>query len=318
MKSYRYIFDAGKADFKKAGTSLRTVLWRVFKWVSASVSLSILCYAAIALFYSTDEEERLEKANLAYKEMLPRLSEEAGLLSDEVKYLKIRDNHIYREIFSTDAPSVNPGNVPSDDGLDADLPYDELVRRSSSKFSALMDVAAFVEDDFRTSARLLSEPGTGGCLPSRRPLRDMAYTQTGASIGMRLSPFIKVPVQHNGLDIIAGQGEPVYATASGTVVRAERSPKGQGHVVEIDCGGGYLARFAHLSDIYVTTGQKVRAGDRIASVGMSGRALVPHLHYEVLLDGIPMDPVGYMFAQVGPEEFADMRHMALHTIQSLD
>jgi murein DD-endopeptidase MepM/ murein hydrolase activator NlpD len=94
---------------------------------------------------------------------------------------------------------------------------------------------------------------------------------------------------HQGLDLSAPKGTPVWATADGVVVEAGR--KGAyGRMVLIEHGNGYRTRYAHLKHIKVGRGARVARGDTIGTVGASGNATGSHLHYEVLLDGRPVDP----------------------------
>ena len=133
-----------------------------------------------------------------------------------------------------------------------------------------------------------------------------------------MNPFYKVETEHNGLDLIAPQGDAVLAVADGTVTDVISSRKGLGNVVEITHAGGYVTRYAHLADIKVSRGQKVQRGRRIASVGISGNSFAPHLHFELLKDGVCLDPVDCFFAHVTPDEYAEMKLMASRTGQSLD
>lgn len=107
--------------------------------------------------------------------------------------------------------------------------------------------------------------------------------------GKRTSPFTGRRVMHEGLDIAANQGTPVTATADGTVVRVEYSPS-YGKTLVIDHGYGYRTLFGHNSKILVKPGQQVRRGERIALVGNTGRSTGSHLHYELRLNGVPIDP----------------------------
>ena len=142
--------------------------------------------------------------------------------------------------------------------------------------------------------------------------------RTGASVGEKINPFYKVETAHNGVDLIAPQGDPVLAVADGTVTDVITSRKGLGNVVEITHPGGYVTRYAHLADIAVTKGQKVSRGRRLASVGISGNSFAPHLHFELLKDGEYLDPVDCFFAEVTPDDYAGMKLMASRTGQSLD
>jgi murein DD-endopeptidase MepM/ murein hydrolase activator NlpD len=94
---------------------------------------------------------------------------------------------------------------------------------------------------------------------------------------------------HQGLDLSAARGTPVYATADGTVTFAGRSGS-YGRLVVIEHGGGWETRYAHLHRIRIEKGDRVRRGDRVGTVGRSGNASGDHLHYEVRRSGVPVDP----------------------------
>ena len=94
--------------------------------------------------------------------------------------------------------------------------------------------------------------------PMTLPLEKVSPAQTGASTGMKLSPFLKVRTRHTGLDLLSPQGERVLATADGTVTAVVHSVKGAGNVVEITHDSGYRTRYAHLGAISVSKGQRVK------------------------------------------------------------
>ena len=108
--------------------------------------------------------------------------------------------------------------------------------------------------------------------------------------GNRTDPFDGRPDFHPGLDISAGSGEPVRATADGTVVTAR--PSGSyGNLVVMDHGFGIATRYGHLSRFAVLEGQRVRRGDVVGYVGSTGRSTSPHVHYELLFNGRPANPL---------------------------
>ncbi|MGE4318567.1 MAG: M23 family metallopeptidase [Deferribacterales bacterium] len=111
--------------------------------------------------------------------------------------------------------------------------------------------------------------------------------------GYRISPFTGRRVFHEGLDVASKIGAPVRATAAGTVVFSGRK-NGYGRVVIIDHGFGYMTKYAHNSANLVNAGDKVKKGDRIAQVGNSGRSTGPHVHYEVLVNGVPVNPLKFI------------------------
>ncbi|MNJ93296.1 Murein DD-endopeptidase MepM [compost metagenome] len=111
--------------------------------------------------------------------------------------------------------------------------------------------------------------------------------------GYRVSPFSGKTVLHAGLDIAAAPGSPVYAPADGVVVFASYD-ESYGKLITIDYGYGVITRFGHLSQIYVQAGQRVNKWDVVGAVGNTGRSTGPHLHYEVRINGTPVDPVNFI------------------------
>ena len=150
------------------------------------------------------------------------------------------------------------------------------------------------------------------------PLKDFPYAQTGASAGMKMSPFYKVYHKHKGLDLIVPSGTPVYAPADGKVVLVRRSGRESGNVLVLDHGNGYSTGYAHLKEILVRDGRMVKKGDQIATTGSSGKSFAPHLHYEVIKDTLPQDPVNYFFGSVTPEEYMEMMILGESIAQSME
>jgi murein DD-endopeptidase MepM/ murein hydrolase activator NlpD len=127
-------------------------------------------------------------------------------------------------------------------------------------------------------------------IPSVHPVDKLAFT---SNFGIRSDPFQGTARMHAGVDIPGPVGTPVYATADGTVDRAERAG-GYGNMVEIDHGKGIATRYGHLSKILIQPGAHVHRGDLIALMGSTGRSTGPHLHYEVRIDGHPVNPAPFL------------------------
>lgn len=312
----QYTFD-DNYKIKKARTSVWVIIRKALRLLVASVSMAVLYYIIFALVFSTDEEKRLKQENKAYAEELPQLEEKERLLADVVEGLKLRDNRIYDEIFHASAPSVDPINsIDILTGLST-IPDNEIVRATENRLESLQSRAVSIEANFMEIARLLS-CDTLVVPPMANPLKKFTFAQTGASTGVKVNPFYKVKLSHNGLDMIAPSGEPVYASAKGIVSDVTKSRKGLGNVVTIDHGNGIKTRYAHLADIEVRKGRAVKKGTRIGYVGVSGNSFAPHLHYEVLRDTVVLDPVNHLFASVGPEEYVNILIMSSMTGQSMD
>ncbi len=115
-----------------------------------------------------------------------------------------------------------------------------------------------------------------------------------SKFGMRTSPFTGVRQLHKGIDIAASIGTPVVSPANGTIIFAGRDGA-YGLSLEVDHGGGIVTRYAHLNKLHTKIGQKVSRNERIADVGNTGRSTGPHLHYEVVVNGVPTNPYAYIF-----------------------
>jgi len=126
-------------------------------------------------------------------------------------------------------------------------------------------------------------------IPNIKPARGWLTS----NFGYRMNPFTGKNTMHAGLDIAASPGSPVYAPADGIVIFASYD-ESYGKLVSIDHGYGVTTRFAHNSQIYVHVGQRVNKWDVISAVGNTGRSTGPHLHYEVRINSIPVDPINFV------------------------
>ena len=314
--SREYIVDK---DFKlkKERPSVWTIIRNVLMFFVVTASLAVVYYILFALVFSTEEERRLRLENRLYEKEYPQLAEKEALLADVVEGLKVKDDNIYEEIFNTYAPDIE--QFSSLDFLMAldSIPDSDIVVSSEARLNVLERSAGRVEENFMKVMEAISD-AKFVMPPMTNPMKDFTFAQTGASVGDKINPFYKVPMKHNGLDLIAPAGEPVYAVADGIVKDVIKSRKGLGNVVVIDHGNGYMTRYAHLADIEARKGRKVRMGARIGYVGVSGNSFAPHLHYEVLRDTLVLDPVNHFFASVTPEEYLNMLIMSVTTGQSMD
>ncbi len=297
---------------------------RIFKYIRrvlvffiATASMAVVYYVLFALVFSTDEEKRLRDENRTYAREFPVLEEKERLISDVVEGLRVKDDMIYEEIFHASAPNVDPlTTVDFFAGVDS-IADNDIVIYAEKKIVKAERSAKNVEENFRRIMKVVRDSGFV-MPPMTKPIENFSFAQTGASVGDRINPFYKVSVRHDGLDIIAQAGEPVYAAADGKVKAVVKSRKGHGNVVEIDHGNGYVTKYAHLADIEVRKGQEVKKGRRVGYVGVSGNSFAPHLHYEVIRDTLVMDPINYLFASVTPEEYMNMLVMSVVTGQSMD
>lgn len=134
------------------------------------------------------------------------------------------------------------------------------------------------------AARALSDAAAK--LPLAKPTDSGAQS---SGFGVRIDPFTGRPAFHSGLDFAGGLGTPIQVTAPG-VVSFTGVRSGYGNTIEVDHGGGFKTRYAHLSAIGVRVGQHVALGERIGAMGSTGRSTGPHLHYEVWVNGRAENP----------------------------
>ena len=184
------------------------------------------------------------------------------------------------------------GAIPAD--LDASVPLTEkhnsLIREMHEKTKQIEVATVKQADSFDSLLNYLEDQVTLlAATPAVRPVR--GWKTSG--FGYRKSPFTGLREFHKGLDIATRQGTPIVATADGIVSFAGN--KGLlGRIITIDHGHGMITRYGHAYKILKKTGEPVKRGEKIALVGSTGRSTGPHLHYEVLLNGIRVNPEKYI------------------------
>ncbi len=242
---------------------------------------------------------RLEDENARLGHELGELHSRLTTLSDTLVRIAQRDAKV-RLLANLDpiSPQVQaagiggPAALPSPGSLGTELlrkaadvrvDANALIRRAdllAASFSAAADSLAAHSDRLAATPSIMP---TQGWLSS-------------AFAAMREHPILHIARPHEGIDISAPMGTPIEAPAGG-IVRSTGWEAGYGNTIEIDHGFGITTKFAHASRILVHQGQRVQRGDRIALVGNSGLATGPHLHYEVHVNGKPVDPLHYVMPE---------------------
>jgi len=156
---------------------------------------------------------------------------------------------------------------------------------------ASLDIEADQRTDVFTllESRLLESRLAALMVPNSRPV-DVVV---GSGFGFRADPFSGRAALHTGLDFPAEMGTPVHAAAGGVVLSSAYHPE-YGNLVEIDHGNGLITRYAHNSRVLVKAGDLIKRGQVISEVGTSGRSTGAHLHFEVLVDGVPQNPAKFL------------------------
>lgn len=168
--------------------------------------------------------------------------------------------------------------------------------RDPRALAAVLDVDEAFAIRIRSAADNLSDMRSLADAAERLPFdRPVGAARTTSGFGVRFDPFNGRPALHQGQDFAAPRNTPILATAPG-VVSFAGVRGGYGRTVEIDHGGGFKTRFAHLNSIAVQPGQRVAVGHRIGGMGTTGRSTGVHLHYEVWMNGRPQNPARFMRA----------------------
>jgi murein DD-endopeptidase MepM/ murein hydrolase activator NlpD len=174
---------------------------------------------------------------------------------------------------------------------DVDAPEEEFANQAAADAAAMR--ADYEARSIFRAWRQLDTGMTGTstvAVPSRKPIDAMKLS---SAYGMRVHPVTGRLARHNGIDIPAPHGTPIYATADGIVGRAQRLG-GYGLYVEVEHGNNIQTRYGHMSSFIVAAGQRVKKGDILGYVGSTGRSTGNHLHYEVRIAGTPVNPVPFV------------------------
>ena len=176
----------------------------------------------------------------------------------------------------------------------AKLGYTEALSADAGR-GGPFDPATQADPTFKslfTSWKKLDNLADGAiAIPSEKPVRTAEFT---SGYGTRTDPFRGGAARHQGIDLAAPLGTPIYATAEGTVVDAGYNSGGYGNLIKLDHGRGIETRYGHLSRILVSAGQRITRGQLIGHMGSTGRSTGSHLHYEVRIDGRAVNPIPFM------------------------
>ncbi len=263
---------------------------------------------------------REENTNLEaqYRVLSQRLEESLEVMED----IRQRDDNLYRVMFMAEPVSADVRNATyaGTNRYEAfeKLENADLVIATTQKMDMLarqlyMQSKSFDEvvEYYKNHEDMLSH------LPAIQPIANKDLKRMASGYGYRIHPIYQTRIFHEGMDFSCDIGTPVYATADGVIKKA-RWERGYGYLITIDHGYGYETRYAHLKSFKVRAGQKVVRGETIALSGNSGQSSGPHVHYEVLQKGRPVNPANYYFMDLDAEQYDEMIRMAENHGKVLD
>jgi murein DD-endopeptidase MepM/ murein hydrolase activator NlpD len=286
-----------------------SISWTVLKLVGGVMTIAVAFVAAatsgvVSRTVDVARAERLERENRALAEEVARLGDRVGTLSDTLAVISRRDEQV-RLVAGLDPldPDVRRAGIGGPEGRWEER--DQLLASGGAtgrealrvrvNLDALIRRANLLSASFRQAAdSLSSHVHRLSSTPSIMPTEGFL---TSNFSNIRYHPILAENRPHEGLDITAPYGTTIVAPAAGRIAKVGWE-NGYGLVVEIDHGYGIVTRYAHMSRTAVASGQPVRRGDRLGFVGTTGLATGPHLHYEVIVDGRPTDPLRFIMPAV--------------------
>lgn len=251
------------------------------------------------------------------------LQKQMQYVNSDIADLEARDNNIYRAIFET---------APLPDSVRAGKDYSkidwsryqfrntqEMIDELNAELASLKHRVKTQQSSYDTILRMVqSKAQMLACIPAIQPLSNKTLDHIASGFGYRIDPIYKTPKLHTGLDFAAPQGTPVYATADGKIESATFDDGGYGNHVVINHGYGYETLYGHMVRIKARQGEKVKRGEIIGWVGSTGKSTGPHCHYEVIRNGVKIDPVHFFFNDLSATDYERLVKIAAASNQSFD
>ncbi len=304
-----------------------TMSWKDRFRIIGYYTIALSVFAVIVLFvaysyFPSPRELMLIRENKQYALQFELLDEKVHQLNRVLADLEERDDNIYRTIFETEP-------IPKEKrlaGIGGSNRYEDLqgynnagtIIETSKKIDALgrrLYIQSKSYDDLYKLAR--SKEEMLASIPAIQPISNKDLTRIASGFGFRIHPVYKTWRMHTGIDFTAPTGTPIYATGDGKVINPQSGFSGYGKTIVIDHGFGYQTLYAHCSKIIVKAGQKVKRGQIIGYVGNTGISTGPHVHYEVLKNGEPVNPVNFFYQDLSPEEYEKVIEISSRANQAM-
>jgi len=317
----RFRFNPETLSYQKIEISQKQKMVRFLAFLGILLSVSFLMLLFRDLHLKSPRIENLEAEQQKITYELNLMNQDLAYYEEILGQVAFNDDHIYRVYFGVQPwsiRSVGVGGSPKYSRLQsqkyADLlsrtyqNIDQVERRlvmQSTSFDEVIELA-WDKEDWMASR------------PAIQPIGMKDLIRFGSSFGTRMHPILKIVRPHEGIDLTAARGTNIYATADGKVIQAGYRPGGFGKKVLIDHGHGFETVYGHCEEVLVEPGQMVKRGEVIARVGSTGLSKSPHLHYEVHVNGKPVDPINYYASDLSAKEYEHMIEMLSQADPSFD
>jgi hypothetical protein len=301
---------------------LRQKIWRVVIHLFVWIGIAVLYYIGFSIFFDTPLEARMKHSTAELQTQYDLIDARLDSLDMVLGNVVDRDRNVFKILFEAEPYDF-------DDEFEATrwMSYENLLAKSNKELDAeLTKMIVAVEakttalsTSYDAIAKKAEESGDAvNYIPAIQPVVNNELTLLTASYGLRIHPFYKSLVSHQGVDYTVPEGSRVFATADGKVKDVSSNKSSSGLVVIISHGNGYETQYSHLYKSNVKVGQEVKRGDIIALSGNSGLSLAPHLHYEIKHNGLRVDPIHYFFLELSPTEYRRIQRIARSGMQSFD
>jgi murein DD-endopeptidase MepM/ murein hydrolase activator NlpD len=301
-KQFKLIyFSLGGSDAKQLSIGWKTIIGVT---VAAFTVILLLTIGIIGIFTDVFHNTRishLSKANTVLSTQLSSMEENVSGLEEVVKKIEKDDEDL--RVFVDLPPHAEDTRRLGVGGRSfstyATSSLDTKIREKAFEVNqAIDDLSRRLEYAKRSRETIQEKYTSDRFLLSTTPsIRPVIGGRVSAPYGLRVDPFIEKYKAHEGIDFSISRGTPVYATAEGKVIEVvarHRPNKGYGKYVVIDHGNGYHTKYAHLQRSLVKEGQRIKRHETIGLVGDTGRSTGPHLHYEVIKEGMKINPDPYI------------------------
>ena len=314
MKKIKYYYNTNTLRYEKLVTPLRVKLLRIFGFISAAVVTSALIILVYNKFVPKAADKESELRFGMMKENYTTLNERVKSLQQQMAGLEKRDNEVYRSIFEATplSDSARSKLIAQKNELAKvnSMGDDELGKDISKTLNNLNTRVAYQFESYNAIEKLIKNQGEKlASIPAIQPVSNKELTRIASGFGMRIHPIYGIAKMHSGLDFTAPQGTPIYATGNGRVTESGFG-NGNGNHVIIDHGYGYETVYMHMVRIKAVVGQRVNRGEVIGWVGSTGASTGPHCHYEVHINGTPVDPVYFFYNDLNAEQYDRLLKLA--------
>jgi murein DD-endopeptidase MepM/ murein hydrolase activator NlpD len=316
-----YKFCPESLTYIKIDKNLRTHINQAFPYIIASSIIGISIYFFTAFTHKTPREKMLIAENYRLEADINKVDDKLKEFDNKLYQLERTDDSLYRSILGSKPLPLSYRMAGMGGSSDKLLKPKNNLAIISDSYNKLESLFSRLKVQKKSYELLFNKAKLNNNrlkqTPAIIPISNKDLTKIGSGFGRRLHPILNFIRPHRGIDFHSSVGTPVYATADGTVVKADYSST-FGNLVQIDHGFGVSTVYAHLSKIIAKPGTKVIRGEEIGLVGNTGLSAGPHLHYEVHLNGIEVDPVNYFFNDLTPAEYEKVVEIAQQYKVSMD